>query len=156
MARIERINAGGVAAMEAANRLFGEAFGNEAYKGRPASRAHLERLLEDPKFIALVAYDGEEMVGALAGYELVKFEADWCGPCQAMKPMIGDLAEEFGGRLTVATLDIDQNNQTPYRFGVRGVPTVILFDKGKIVGQRVGLPRKADLASMIEARLSAA
>ena len=76
MAKIQHIIAGEVAAMEAANRLFDEVFGEDAYKGPRASRAHLERLLLDPKFIALVAYEGEEMVGALAGYELVKFEAD--------------------------------------------------------------------------------
>jgi thioredoxin 1 len=84
---------------------------------------------------------------------LVKFEADWCGPCKAMKPMINDLAEEYGERLTIATLDIDQNNQTPYKFGVRGVPTVMLFDKGKVVAQKVGLPRKADLAALIQERV---
>jgi thioredoxin 1 len=85
---------------------------------------------------------------------LVKFEADWCGPCQAMKPMIKDLAEEYGEKLTIATLDLDQNNQTPYKFGVRGVPTVILFDKGKVVAQKVGLPRKADLAALIQERVA--
>jgi len=92
-----------------------------------------------------------QVLGA-QGPVLVKFEADWCGPCKAMKPMINDLAEEFGDRLTIATLDIDQNNQTPYKFGVRGVPTVILFDKGKVVGQKVGLPRKADLTALIGER----
>jgi thioredoxin 1 len=85
---------------------------------------------------------------------LVKFEADWCGPCQAMKPMIQDIASEFGDKLTIATLDIDQNNRTPHRFGIRGVPTVILFDKGQIVGQKVGLPRKADLAALIQQRVA--
>ena len=92
-----------------------------------------------------------QVLGA-QGPVLVKFEADWCGPCKAMKPMINDLAEEFGDRLTIATLDIDQNNQTPYKFGVRGVPTVILFDKGRVVGQKVGLPRKADLTALIGER----
>lgn len=84
---------------------------------------------------------------------LVKFEAEWCGPCKAMKPMIEDLAGDFGDKLTIATLDIDQNNQTPYKFGVRGVPTVILFNKGKVVGQKVGLPRKADLTALIEEKI---
>ncbi len=88
------------------------------------------------------------------GPVLVKFEADWCGPCKAMKPMISDIAAEFDGKLTIATLDIDQNNQTPYKYGVRGVPTVILFDKGQIVAQKVGLPRKADLTALISARVA--
>lgn len=112
--------------------------------------------MTQPNIISVTDASFDAQVLGAAGPVLVKFEADWCGPCQAMKPMISDLAEEFGSRLTIATLDIDQNNQTPYRFGVRGVPTVILFDRGRIVGQKVGLPRKADLASMIEARLNAA
>lgn len=81
---------------------------------------------------------------------LLKFEADWCGPCQAMKPAIAELASEYGERLTIATLDIDQNNQTPYKLGVRGVPTVMLFKHGSVVGQKVGLTRKGDLAAMID------
>jgi len=81
---------------------------------------------------------------------LLKFEAEWCGPCKAMKPAIDELAAEYGERITVATLDIDQNNQTPYRLGVRGVPTVMLFRDGQVVGQKVGLARKADLVTLIE------
>lgn len=94
-----------------------------------------------------------DVLGA-EGPVLVKFEADWCGPCQAMKPMIHDIAEEFGDKLTIATVDIDQNNRTPHRFGIRGVPTVILFDNGKIVGQKVGLPRKAELTALIQQRVA--
>jgi thioredoxin 1 len=70
-----------------------------------------------------------------------------------MKPMIGDVAEEYAGRLTVATLDIDQNPQTPYKLGIRGVPTVILFRDGQVVAQKVGLPRKGDLTALIDAAL---
>jgi thioredoxin 1 len=81
---------------------------------------------------------------------LLKFEAEWCGPCKAMKPAIDELAGEYGDRIVVATLDIDQNNQTPYKLGVRGVPTVMLFRNGQIVGQKVGLARMADLVTLIE------
>lgn len=84
---------------------------------------------------------------------LVKFEAPWCGPCKAMKPMIDELAQEFGDKIVVATLDIDANNKTPHRYGVRGVPTVMIFDKGTVVGQKVGLPRKPELVGMLEQRI---
>lgn len=96
---------------------------------------------------------GAQVLNA-AGPVLVKFEAGWCGPCQAMKPMVAELAGEYGERLTVATLDVDQNNQTPARFGVRGLPTVMLFKNGEVVGQKTGLPRKADLVSLIDKGLS--
>lgn len=86
---------------------------------------------------------------------LLKFEADWCGPCKAMKPAIAEIAQTYGDRITIATLDIDQNNQTPYRLGVRGVPTVMLFSKGSVVGQKVGLARRAELAELIDKQVAA-
>ena len=73
---IRRLGPGDVAAMHAANRLFGEVFGEEGYHGPQPSDAYLARLLADDKFIAVVACIGDGMVGALAGYELVKFEAE--------------------------------------------------------------------------------
>jgi aminoglycoside 3-N-acetyltransferase I len=76
MIEIGRLGSGDVDAMAAANHLFGEVFGEEAYHGPPAGQDHLRRLLADEKFIALVARVGTEMVGALAAYELVKFEAE--------------------------------------------------------------------------------
>lgn len=85
---------------------------------------------------------------------LVKFEAEWCGPCKAMKPAVEELANEYGDRLTVVTLDIDQNQQTTYKYGVRGVPTVLLFNKGQVAAQKVGLARKADLVAMVDGKLS--
>lgn len=76
MTQIQRLGTGDADAMEAANRLFADVFGEEGYHGPPASRDYLRRLLADEKFIALVARAGSEMVGALAAYELVKFEAE--------------------------------------------------------------------------------
>ena len=110
--------------------------------------------MSDAKFVAVTDASFTEQVLNAPGPVLLKFEADWCGPCKAMKPMIEDIARDYDGRLTVATLDIDANNQTPYRFGVRGVPTVMLFKGGEVVGQKVGLPRKADLTALIDSKLS--
>ena len=76
MTMIRRLGSGDVDQMEAANRLFAEVFGEEGYHGPPPGRDHLRRLLADEKFIALTAWNDGKMVGALAGYELVKFEAE--------------------------------------------------------------------------------
>ncbi len=76
MIRVERLGAGELAAMRQANRLFGDVFGEEGYHGPPPGDDHLAKLLSDPKFVALVATIDGDMVGALAGYELVKFEAE--------------------------------------------------------------------------------
>jgi thioredoxin 1 len=110
--------------------------------------------MSDSKFVAVTDASFEQQVLSAPGPVLLKFEADWCGPCQAMKPMVADIAREYEGRLTVATIDVDQNNQVPYRFGVRGVPTVMLFKNGEVVGQKVGLPRKADLTALIDSKLN--
>ena len=74
--KVERLGPDRPERMEEANRLFTKVFGHEAYQGEPAGRDHLSRLLSDRRFIALVAHVGDEMVGALAGYELVKYEAE--------------------------------------------------------------------------------
>ena len=110
--------------------------------------------MSQSNMIAVTDAGFDSQVLSASGTVLVKFEAEWCGPCKAMKPMIEEIAATYDGRLTVATLDIDQNNQTPYKLGVRGVPTVMLFKDGKVVGQKVGLPRKADLVALIESQLA--
>lgn len=110
--------------------------------------------MSDAKFVAVTDASFNDQVLSAPGPVLLKFEADWCGPCQAMKPMIEDIARDYDGRLTVVTMDVDANNQTPYRFGVRGVPTVLLFKGGEVVGQKVGLPRKAELTALLDSKLS--
>ncbi len=95
-----------------------------------------------------------EQVLQASGPVLLKFEADWCGPCQSMKPAVGEIVDDYAGRLTVASLDIDANPQTTSRYAIRGVPTVMLFKDGQVVAQKVGLARKVELAALIDSALA--
>ena len=84
---------------------------------------------------------------------LVDFWATWCGPCRTISPLVEALAKEFSGRVKIAKLNVDENPATPGQYGVRGIPTLILFKGGKIVDQIVGAVPKARLVSMIEKAL---
>lgn len=80
---------------------------------------------------------------------LVDFWAEWCPPCRAIAPTLDEIAQEMKGQLLVAKINVDQNPETPQRFGVRGIPTLILFKDGKEVDQIVGLKEKTDLLASI-------
>ena len=84
---------------------------------------------------------------------LVDFWATWCGPCRSISPIVEELAEEFTGRVKVTKLNVDENPATPSQYGVRGIPTLILFKNGKILDQIVGAVPKARLKAMIEKAL---
>ena len=85
---------------------------------------------------------------------LVDFWATWCGPCRSIGPIIEELAKEYAGRVKVTKLNVDENPATPSQYGVRGIPTLILFRDGKIFDQIVGAVPKARLAAMIEKAFS--
>ncbi|OGP64264.1 MAG: thioredoxin [Deltaproteobacteria bacterium RBG_13_47_9] len=84
---------------------------------------------------------------------LVDFWATWCGPCRSISPIVEELAKEFTGRIKVTKLNVDESPATPSQYGVRGIPTLILFKEGKILDQIVGAVPKAKLKSMIEKAL---
>jgi thioredoxin 1 len=84
---------------------------------------------------------------------LVDFWAAWCGPCRTISPVVEELAKEFSGRVKVMKLNVDENPATPGQYGVRGIPTLILFKSGKILDQIVGAVPKARLKTMIEKAL---
>ena len=84
---------------------------------------------------------------------LVDFWATWCGPCRSISPIVEELAKEFTGKVKMTKLNVDESPATPSQYGVRGIPTLILFKGGKILDQIVGAVPKARLKSMIEKAL---
>jgi len=84
---------------------------------------------------------------------LLDFWAEWCGPCKMVAPFLDDLAEDMTGRLTVAKVNIDENPQTPRKFGVRGIPTMILFKDGQVAATKIGALPKSKLYEWVESVL---
>jgi thioredoxin 1 len=87
------------------------------------------------------------------GPVVVDFWAEWCGPCKMIGPALEELAGEFAGKVTVAKVNIDENPMTPNNYGVRGIPTLILFKDGKQVAQQVGAAPKSQLKTWITGNL---
>jgi len=85
---------------------------------------------------------------------LADFWAEWCGPCKTIAPVLEEIAQEYDGRLKVAKIDVDENPATPVRFGIQGIPTMILFKDGEPVERLVGAMPKDQLLSHIRPHLS--
>ena len=81
---------------------------------------------------------------------LVDFWAEWCGPCMQIAPALDELSDEFGNQLTIAKVNIDDNPETPSKYGVRGIPTLILFKDGEVASTKVGALPKSKLKEWIE------
>jgi len=84
---------------------------------------------------------------------LVDYWAEWCGPCKMIAPILEDVAKEYAGRLKVVKLNIDQNEQTPPKFGIRGIPTLMLFKDGNVVATKVGALAKSQLTSFVDSHI---
>jgi thioredoxin 1 len=84
---------------------------------------------------------------------LVDYWAEWCGPCKMIAPVLDEIAASYSGRLTVAKINIDDNTSVPNQFGVRGIPTLMLFKDGELVATKVGALSKSQLAAFIDSSL---
>jgi thioredoxin 1 len=88
-----------------------------------------------------------------AGPVLVDFWAEWCGPCKAIGPSLNEIATALDGKLTVAKVNIDDNPMTPGRYGVRGIPTLMIFKDGQVAATKVGALPKTQLQHWIESNI---
>jgi len=84
---------------------------------------------------------------------LVDFWAEWCGPCKMIAPVLKEISEEYSGRIQIAKLNIDDNPATPPRYGIRGIPTLMLFKNGNVEATKVGAVSKSQLAAFIDSNL---
>ncbi len=84
---------------------------------------------------------------------LVDYWAEWCGPCKMIAPILEEIASEYGGKITVAKLNIDDNPQTPPKYGIRGIPTLMLFKDGNVEATKVGALSKSQLTAFIDSNI---
>ena len=84
---------------------------------------------------------------------LVDYWADWCGPCKSIAPILDEVAKEYEGRLKVAKINVDENQSTPAKFSIRGIPTLMLFKNGNVEATRVGALSKSQLTAFLDSNI---
>ncbi len=103
--------------------------------------------MADVKQVSDESFDSEVLKSDLP--VLIDFWAPWCGPCKAIAPVVEELAKEYAGRLKVVKMNVDDNPQTPSRYGVRGIPNLIVFKGGQVQDQIIGAVPKAQLVKAV-------
>ena len=84
---------------------------------------------------------------------LVDYWAEWCGPCKSIAPILDEVAKEYEGRLKIAKINVDENQQTPAKFGIRGIPTLMLFKNGNVEATRVGALSKSQFTAFLDSNI---
>ena len=84
---------------------------------------------------------------------LVDYWAEWCGPCKAIAPVLDEVAKEYSGKLKVAKVNVDENQEIPRKYGIRGIPTLMLFKNGNVEAQKVGALSKSQLTAFLDSNI---
>jgi len=84
---------------------------------------------------------------------LLDFWAEWCGPCKMIAPILDEVAKDYGDRVQIAKINVDENQQVPAKFGIRGIPTLILFKNGEVAAQKVGALSKKQLTEFLDTQV---
>jgi thioredoxin 1 len=106
---------------------------------------------ENIKYVTDASFDADVIQSGKP--VLVDFWAEWCGPCKMIAPILDEVAREYNGKIQIAKIDVDANQEVPAKFGIRGIPTLILFKGGVPVAQKVGAMAKGQLTSFIDSNI---
>jgi len=106
---------------------------------------------QDIHFVTDATFDPEVLQSQTP--VLVDYWAEWCGPCKMIAPILVEVAKEYAGRLKVAKLNIDENQSTPPKYGIRGIPTLMLFKNGAVEATKVGALSKSQLTAFIDSHI---
>jgi thioredoxin 1 len=109
--------------------------------------------MSDPsiKYVSDASFENDVLKAQ--GPVLVDYWAEWCGPCKMIAPILDEVARDYAGRLTIAKMNVDENQATPSRFGIRGIPTLMLFKQGQAVATKVGALSKSQLTAFLDSNI---
>jgi len=106
---------------------------------------------EQIKYVSDASFDADVLKSEKP--VLLDFWAEWCGPCKMIAPILDEVAKDYGDKVQIAKINVDENQQVPAKFGIRGIPTLILFKNGQVAAQKVGALSKSQLTAFLDSQL---